>query len=415
MTDTIPLSEAARACSASASSAWRSCWPKRSGASRSASRSARCTWIEQRQAGDSGIGVATAPMPDSLTGNDTPPGRGQRESRRQAHHNRRLHNHGNSQNHGNQPQGRGERCEPPPASQRPGPGHRLRRQGRAGEHPARAQRALARQPERVVLFVDPDPGASTARPQKVLLRDMQRHPFKQQILHLDFQRVDENEAIRFNVPLHFLNQESLAGRQDRGRGRAARAQRDRRQLPAASDLPEFIEVDLSTLDARRHRPPVRPQAAGRRHPAGAEARQGTRRRRRDRAPCPRRSRGRSAGRRRRGRSAATKAAKAARSGRCRRLRRRRRSKRASAPVSASQGSGVGPRLAWLVFASSSAWAIPVPNTPEPGTTPGSGLLTPWRQRCGARFGLESQAARRDRQGRRSAGQNGLAAASRRPS
>jgi len=43
--------------------------------------------------------------------------------------------------------------------------------------------------------------------QRVLLRDMQRHPFKQQIMHLDFQRIDENEAIRFNVPLHFLNQE----------------------------------------------------------------------------------------------------------------------------------------------------------------------------------------------------------------
>ena len=42
---------------------------------------------------------------------------------------------------------------------------------------------------------------------------MQRHPFKQQIMHLDFQRVDENEAIRFNVPLHFLNQEkSPAGK-----------------------------------------------------------------------------------------------------------------------------------------------------------------------------------------------------------
>ena len=42
--------------------------------------------------------------------------------------------------------------------------------------------------------------------QKVLLRDMQRHPFKQQIMHLDFQRVDENAEIRFNVPLYFLNQ-----------------------------------------------------------------------------------------------------------------------------------------------------------------------------------------------------------------
>ena len=42
---------------------------------------------------------------------------------------------------------------------------------------------------------------------------MQRHPFKQQILHLDFQRIDENVAIRFNVPLHFMNQDkSPAGK-----------------------------------------------------------------------------------------------------------------------------------------------------------------------------------------------------------
>ena len=86
-------------------------------------------------------------------------------------------------------------------------------QGYAGNHPDRAQPSLARQPERVVLLVDPAALESTARTQKVLLRDMQRHPFKQQILHLDFQRVDENDAIRFNVPLHFLNQEiSPAGK-----------------------------------------------------------------------------------------------------------------------------------------------------------------------------------------------------------
>ena len=49
--------------------------------------------------------------------------------------------------------------------------------------------------------------------ERVLLRDMQRHPFKQQIMHLDFQRVSENEALRASVPLHFLNQEkSPAGK-----------------------------------------------------------------------------------------------------------------------------------------------------------------------------------------------------------
>src|SRR5690349_11257598 len=49
--------------------------------------------------------------------------------------------------------------------------------------------------------------------QKVLLRDIQRHPFKPVIMHLDFQRVSETEKLRLSVPLHFLNQEkSPAGK-----------------------------------------------------------------------------------------------------------------------------------------------------------------------------------------------------------
>ena len=45
---------------------------------------------------------------------------------------------------------------------------------------------------------------------KVLLRDMQRHPFKQLIIHLDFLRVNENEALTANVPLHFINEDTSA-------------------------------------------------------------------------------------------------------------------------------------------------------------------------------------------------------------
>ena len=44
--------------------------------------------------------------------------------------------------------------------------------------------------------------------QAVLLRDVQRHPYKQQIMHLDFQRVDANETLRTAVPLHFINEEN---------------------------------------------------------------------------------------------------------------------------------------------------------------------------------------------------------------
>ena len=82
--------------------------------------------------------------------------------------------------------------------------------------------------------------------QKVLLRDLQRHPFKTQILHLDFQRVDENKAIRIRVPLHFLNQEkSPAGKMAGVLISHAMTDIEISCLP--KDLPEFIEVDLAEL------------------------------------------------------------------------------------------------------------------------------------------------------------------------
>ncbi len=83
--------------------------------------------------------------------------------------------------------------------------------------------------------------------QKVLLRDMQRHPFKQQILHLDFQRVDENAAIRFNVPLHFKNQEVSPA----GKTAGVVVLRELNEVEVSClprDLPEFITVDLSALN-----------------------------------------------------------------------------------------------------------------------------------------------------------------------
>ena len=82
--------------------------------------------------------------------------------------------------------------------------------------------------------------------QKVLLRDMQRHPFKMQLLHLDFQRVDENKAIRIRVPLHFLNQEkSPAGKMSGILISHALTDIEIACLP--KDLPEFVEVDLGEL------------------------------------------------------------------------------------------------------------------------------------------------------------------------
>ena len=82
--------------------------------------------------------------------------------------------------------------------------------------------------------------------QKVLLRDMQRHPFKQQILHLDFLRVSENEALRAKVPLHFVNQETSPA----GKSAGVVVTHELNEVEVSclpKDLPEFIEVDLSAL------------------------------------------------------------------------------------------------------------------------------------------------------------------------
>jgi large subunit ribosomal protein L25 len=83
--------------------------------------------------------------------------------------------------------------------------------------------------------------------QKVLLRDMQRHPFKQQVLHLDFQRVNENEAIHIRVPLHFLNQEKSPAGKKAGI-LVTHELNDVEVSCLPRDLPEYIEVDLGSID-----------------------------------------------------------------------------------------------------------------------------------------------------------------------
>ena len=82
--------------------------------------------------------------------------------------------------------------------------------------------------------------------QKVLVRDWQKHPFKQQMLHMDFLRINENEAVRVNVPLHFLNQEkSPAGKTSGVVISHNLTEVEVSCLP--KDLPEFIELDLGEL------------------------------------------------------------------------------------------------------------------------------------------------------------------------
>ncbi len=83
--------------------------------------------------------------------------------------------------------------------------------------------------------------------EQVLLRDMQRHPYKQLIMHLDFQRVDANQALRTKVQLHFVNQEkSPAGKTGGVVIMHELTEVEISCLP--KDLPASIEVDLANLD-----------------------------------------------------------------------------------------------------------------------------------------------------------------------
>ena len=82
--------------------------------------------------------------------------------------------------------------------------------------------------------------------QKVLLRDFQMHPWKLQVLHADFQRVDETTRLRKKVPLHFTGEEtSTAVKTDKCLINHVATDLEVECL--ASQLPEFINIDLSGL------------------------------------------------------------------------------------------------------------------------------------------------------------------------
>jgi large subunit ribosomal protein L25 len=81
---------------------------------------------------------------------------------------------------------------------------------------------------------------------KVLLRDVQMHPFKQLVLHIDFQRVDANTKLHMKVPLHYSGDENSPAVKTEGCiANHVITEIEVKCLPA--DLPEFIAVDLSGL------------------------------------------------------------------------------------------------------------------------------------------------------------------------
>lgn len=82
--------------------------------------------------------------------------------------------------------------------------------------------------------------------QEVLLRDYQMHPWRQQVLHVDFQRVDKNRKIHIRVPLHFVNADICPGVKTGG-GIVQHVMNDIDIQCLPDDLPEFLEVDLKDM------------------------------------------------------------------------------------------------------------------------------------------------------------------------
>ena len=137
-----------------------------------------------------------------------------------------------------------------------GASRRLRRDGRIpailyGGH--RDARALALDHQKGMQMLDNERAYSTIislklgqENQAAVLKDIQRHPFKNSVLHIDFQRVEENEKIRINIPLHFKGEAVAPGVKTQG-GIVSHMRSEVEVSCLPRDLPEFIEVDISGL------------------------------------------------------------------------------------------------------------------------------------------------------------------------
>jgi len=83
--------------------------------------------------------------------------------------------------------------------------------------------------------------------QSAIVKDVQMHPAKSRIMHVDFQRVMDDVEIRMSVPLHFVNEEKGPGIALRG-GVASHLKNEVEIACLPGDLPEYIEVDCGELE-----------------------------------------------------------------------------------------------------------------------------------------------------------------------
>ena len=83
--------------------------------------------------------------------------------------------------------------------------------------------------------------------QKAILKDLQRHPARESVMHADFLRVDENRAIKVHVPIHFINEDKSHGVKTQG-GIVQHQETDIEVQCLPGDIPEYIEVDMLEVE-----------------------------------------------------------------------------------------------------------------------------------------------------------------------
>ena len=84
------------------------------------------------------------------------------------------------------------------------------------------------------------------KPEKVVLKDLQRHPFKPKVMHVDFLRISAKEKITMNVPVHLLGEDKCAGIKAGGVLSQIQTEIEVSCLPA--QLPTHIDIDISALE-----------------------------------------------------------------------------------------------------------------------------------------------------------------------
>ena len=83
--------------------------------------------------------------------------------------------------------------------------------------------------------------------QAAIVKDLQRHPSLPRIMHMDLQRIVEDEVIRMNVPIHLIGADDAVGVKDGG-GKVSHMRTDVEVVCLPKDLPEYLELDISELE-----------------------------------------------------------------------------------------------------------------------------------------------------------------------